>query len=633
MRSPFFSIPLLLILVFGFSATGQKTEQYQGTYRLGNWEGWAQFDYRTVNEKRLKQGAFEMHSNLPLSRLAQSLTLRSAQGQFRDDQAHGAWLWQQAQGEAEKLGRLKEGFYQIPLSGQELQLQGTLDQARAVQDWQMLRITYHNGAVGDSLAQHQLQFSDQGLLQSFVSRQDSLSLRGSFDAEQRLSGTWELHLPADSLLHLQFEKGLLRYCSWGHAADSLRLWTSKENMASLDFGPAFLQVLRLQTAMDNGDSSFLHALMQLEKSWHIFERDWRQARELSADFLSPKKTWPKSWQGKLPLFALSEKEKKALRAIAGVLRETDSLYQAYAQNSQLDVLREKNPSLEQQWGKIEQWHTREWHALDSLQELERQQLFQHLNRSKLSQAFFEKQLWGAFSAEQTRDSSSASGLGQIAAWAQEQEQALSIKIKELQASLDQAAKQQKLSDAEIILKRRYKLWQTKLDSCQKSSEESPLMAESYWQQLRQQGENWYREFENTEDPAARLDKALALQACFKHMISLAEALAQVPEQYAGVKRAYTQEVWNPYTYTTMEEIVKERLFKSYQNLLLPSLMQSISEKASCADLQAQAQSLTELRDRMLELRDGDSEELERMLRRSPELSDILQTMELQWPWR
>lgn len=146
-----------------------------------------------------------------------------------------------------------------------------------------------------------------------------------------------------------------------------------------------------------------------------------------------------------------------------------------------------------------------------------------------------------------------------------------------------------------------------------------------------------QETDNTFADYAKLDlnekvnKLAEVNRCFQSYLNFYEVLAELPEQRKLLDSIYTRTVWNPFTFTDMNEIVKERLFNAYDKVLFPYLLDQIEAQLGCATVNKIVHDIPRVFERMLELRDMDTKDIEKELKREndPLVVETILQMELQ----
>lgn len=131
-----------------------------------------------------------------------------------------------------------------------------------------------------------------------------------------------------------------------------------------------------------------------------------------------------------------------------------------------------------------------------------------------------------------------------------------------------------------------------------------------------------------KDLETRSQEIGSLIECYKNYLALYDALKKVPLRLERVEEAYTRTLWNPYTYTYMDERVKERVYRAYEQVVLPAVLEDLKSNLNCSTVQYKPQNFVELYNRMLEIRDQDTKQVERQLRRTNDFGEIVELLEL-----
>ncbi|MGM0478482.1 MAG: hypothetical protein ACQERC_04595 [Bacteroidota bacterium] len=126
----------------------------------------------------------------------------------------------------------------------------------------------------------------------------------------------------------------------------------------------------------------------------------------------------------------------------------------------------------------------------------------------------------------------------------------------------------------------------------------------------------------------KINRLAEINACFRSMIEFYFLLEDIPDRRKSIEEMYTRTVWNPFTYTDMEETVKERLYNAYNDYLFPHLMDRIEAELSCNTIDEILEDIPALLDKMEELREQDTQEKEKNLRREDDIETIKNIFEL-----
>lgn len=118
----------------------------------------------------------------------------------------------------------------------------------------------------------------------------------------------------------------------------------------------------------------------------------------------------------------------------------------------------------------------------------------------------------------------------------------------------------------------------------------------------------------------------SLQHCYSEYLGLYHALVDYNSRLEQLDQQYTRSIWNPYTFTYMDERVKERLYRAFEETVLPYVWENARRQLSCDGLSTRLNPLEQLLNRMAELRQEDTKTLENHLRKSR--NDVHKCLEL-----
>ena len=99
------------------------------------------------------------------------------------------------------------------------------------------------------------------------------------------------------------------------------------------------------------------------------------------------------------------------------------------------------------------------------------------------------------------------------------------------------------------------------------------------------------------------------------MFELTTTVSLTTKRQKEIKALYIDAVWNPFTSTVMNEDVKPRIITAYKNVLIPYLLDEVEHNLSCKKVSQLSKLYNGVYDRMLELREEETNKLERKLRK------------------
>ncbi len=127
---------------------------------------------------------------------------------------------------------------------------------------------------------------------------------------------------------------------------------------------------------------------------------------------------------------------------------------------------------------------------------------------------------------------------------------------------------------------------------------------------------------SADEKIARID---TLIACFAEVITTYQRLARLPLRLQSLDELYTRSIWNPYTFTFMEERVKGRVYQAFEEVVLPYVLEDMRQHVRCGRMDTKQDNLVQLYRRMQALREQDTKDMAKQLRR---VNDPLLLIEL-----
>ncbi|MEX2596299.1 MAG: hypothetical protein WEC59_05150, partial [Salibacteraceae bacterium] len=119
-----------------------------------------------------------------------------------------------------------------------------------------------------------------------------------------------------------------------------------------------------------------------------------------------------------------------------------------------------------------------------------------------------------------------------------------------------------------------------------------------------------------------------IKTCFSELIALYDAQAKYPQKLKRIDEMYIRTTWNPYTFTDMDERVKERVYSAFESVLLPYFLEEQAVNLSCKNMVEKRENMDHLLNKMLDLRDQDTKEMEKALRRQGGRNEVLNIFKL-----
>lgn len=112
----------------------------------------------------------------------------------------------------------------------------------------------------------------------------------------------------------------------------------------------------------------------------------------------------------------------------------------------------------------------------------------------------------------------------------------------------------------------------------------------------------------------KLQQVEPLMACTEKLIHLYHVQDQMPRRLKRIEELYTRTVWNPFTMTYIDERMKERVYLAFSEELMTWFLTEVDKNISCSSTFDWKETFTTIYNRMIDLRNQDTKDIERALR-------------------
>lgn len=653
----------LLAFLFGFLSglqlEAQQAQSFQGDYFLGARKGEAQFAYRMDGQDTILQGDFQWQSSDLEDIRRRSFTYWQMQGHLENGLPAQQWFLRRGRYKPQGQGNLQERTFVLPLSGGEWLAQGAWSKGQARDEWSVLDLRIDSSAVSDTLLQSVFHFAEGQATGSFQIASTGAHWQGQISPRSRPVDTWrwKSKRKAGERLDWIFDQGelqrLLYYASSEAAPDTLyRRQPANQPGAefrSLEMNERFFTWLRIMKEAQQGesapsafgplaqDSAAQNAAAQARRLWQRSIGAYERVDSLMTLLAEVKIiVLPRA---RLRYYALSEDQEEIIRKLRATRERIDSLQKGLLQNAQVKLQGLSHPGLAWYRKGVDTLRRHYGGKLDSLEKYLRLDLWEYLppdSRARLlevpredlslrwssrPQGKWHQRSWTQPILAEGADTP----LGRLSDYAQALETALLGMSDSIQHRLQRKAQAKELVQLEDSLMQRWEDYRDVLDSLQLQAR-APVQEKELWQAFLGYGRQELEHYSALEDDEQQRREARRLLECLEAGEAWARTIAGIPPKLAQMENVYTRKVWNPYTYTDMEEQVKERLYRAYREKLIPYYLKRAREEQDCGTMERYRRELKRLHERMLDLREERTDRLERKIKRRKEAPEIMELL-------
>ncbi|MGF1556961.1 hypothetical protein [Paucihalobacter sp.] len=127
------------------------------------------------------------------------------------------------------------------------------------------------------------------------------------------------------------------------------------------------------------------------------------------------------------------------------------------------------------------------------------------------------------------------------------------------------------------------------------------------------------------------DKKITIETyntCLNQLSFLWDELVEFDKKAKRLDEEYTRISFNPFLMADISERLKERVYRAYEEHLLPYALNDIKDNLSCETLEGKIENLDMIYNRMMNIRDNDTKFEEANLRREKDVEKIMEVLKL-----
>jgi hypothetical protein len=652
-----------LLIVFTINALSAQTKQtYKGTLQLNSdLLGEADYQYLISKKDTLKHGSFFFnYFNVDTlnDNLKKSLTIS---GNYNNGLKNGKWVYSYKSLKAEKSFEVKNYDVVFLSTGKELLVNGNFNNGKANGVWSAAEYSIKKSEVADTITFMQANYQNGRAVGAILGKSGKIGFSGSLNQEGLAHGEWILtHKYTDNSKlteHRFFDNGLLKdhylviegdtvtmlYIGIDNTIDEGETWeisplnsryfrTIKSANMGIDSSKCRNgQVISFKDTTDffiNQSNVFLeHSLSLL---LHHNKKNIWELTEGSDPISLP--------SVKLRKYPMDKQEEKNLKISADYINTSLEFISDFFDNADIAIDRHTVKQLSLYYEVMSE-HKSKVNYLNNLVQQFTDPSFKYINRKEIFDVLSCNILYPLTIHYEYKDFKFEDDY-KFPELADEEDYSLVVReileeivddltaiAREIEEILTKSKKQTKLSDKEKNLV-------TKRDSIialysNENKDEAynqyhTAISENVILYVNNAFRNYAKlEFEN------KIDTIDFYLTCFEAIVNLYGKQSEIPKKLERLDETYTRVIWNPYTFTDMEERVKERLYKTFETILMPFYLSDLESSINCNSLPNKFNNFELIYRRMMILRDQDTKELEKELRKVSDPRKVIDILGLE----
>jgi hypothetical protein len=599
---------LFATLLLVSEAQAQDTLAYSGPYSVGPLVGRADFDYTQRRSDTLRNGAFRMQGASAADLLAGTDSTFSFSGSFRRDVPVGPWRFHFGAYSLDGSARVVDHRYLLRTRGRAHAATGRLKQGTLDSTWLQEEVSILDSEPVDTTFRSEIVFVEGTPQQAFRLEGEENVLLGRFKRDGLAHDTWTLYADMLTRENWYFVDGRLDRIEIVGEEGSETIPVLPDNLdrtALVELNERYFRLLELWQLTQGREDPFRDskATELLVRNANLYRRVTEVVEDLGGDRPSP------LFGVRVPDLPLSRDEVASLDAIGEALTEIDTIRRLLESNMTFAVLETADPEVAALRARLGEVTGSTLDPIRRVDEAREQNILGYLPREAYLNFLYPED--------------PPANLGAVAANARE---ALE-RVREIRSALNEKLNTEERRQVLTALDEQLMYEYGVLDSLVSARSEN-LPQENELDQLLGAARRQLADYASMEDIVAKRDRARDLIDCMVEFDALALTLADLPQRREEIEELYTDQVWNNFTATVMEERVKRRLTEAYSERLLPYLTGRISPTLDCAEVARLNRQINGLHARMITLRTEDTEELEDQLRDTEDPRAILDLLRL-----
>lgn len=629
-------MPMLLLTLSG---QGQERQHYSGPLQIGQYSGNADFDYLISDGDTIYDGDFRFQKSSFETVLQKRDTSFSITGDFDRGTAKGPWRFRFNAFQSDKNTKLVDFEYRVLVSGIQEEGSGALSAGAPDGNWVYEVNRIKASEVESVLFKSEMTFDVGVPQQNFKIASDSVVLVGRFLRNGLAHDEWS-SFAVNSVAETEtwfFNEGLLQrilIVSDGTSKEIPVFENSSQPLRTIILDKNYIKIV--SSAVRVSGNSLHHkkgiaGLLVRNESY--YNKLGKILSEMGSTDFSPK------YKVKVPYKPLDSLESAQLNTIVKDYEVAEGIARNLLNNSHLNIVKRSDPEVRYFYGVAATIKKEFLEPLRPLVTFQKDSIVPYLKLSDLlteirSNGRPEKRIvvkGDSLQADRTfeLDNSEAfaidgedlNSVGQLVAYAK-------ASMLSIEASLsDQLTSEESilaLNSLEVDLIRKNDSLVRHIDSLQKILPSSYNKALENIKAFADNALSSYAAMENLEQ---KLVYGNTLDVCMKSLMTLADTLGRLPNEIQIIDSLYTDNIWNPFMATLMEETVKKRIINAHTKIVIPYFLERIATDLSCDNVKDISNGIASANDMVVALREQDTKKLERKLRRAKEPLEILSLLE------
>ena len=642
------AIFLFFILNFDVDCCfSQVAEKYSGEAYFGGELFDAEFEFYESDGDTVYHGLFLLNRPLTDHKIEDPFNFLTVEGKFHKGSPDKKWKVSTGEFSVNGKAEYRNYSYIKQVEGIEMHTTAHFDRGRRTKTWKMYEWEIQASEVKDTLLTAEIGF-EQDLLFGPLKFQDPIHLlTGRIGTEERATGTWEFSKRSEEsdgneLVHKwKFSEARLtnKVVSSGDTEFNYKIFSDTLTNGESEFieiSRKFFEIVRL-TASINNEEIFDEA--------HFgdgFKEFYSETVDLilSSDsllFVAAGKSVSFPVMTKVFKFPFSRQERRDLEKTKEAAASVRDLIDLIERDPQISLARISTPEVSWYMGVVHLIDERYLAPIHEALRLFDKGVLEYIDRDAYisTRINFVPEIKGEAEVED----STVTVEYPFQAYENQAEEApvrrlrnlaegLVSEIELINDSLElfifEIRKEEELTGKEGELFERFEELQALADSVL-TEELDQLAGFKLGKEMNDFLKSKVADYASIESSTERMQVVEGILACLDKTENLILVLESSLQNYYATRDAYKRQVFNPYTYTYMEETMKPTIFKSFEKVLLPGLYRNVKQ-LNCENAGEIKQNFSTLFDGMNGVLNKDTKREQRQIKRADDPAEAAEIL-------
>ena len=637
---------LWLLLVFNHSLYGQMELTYKGPYKVGRYEGKAEFGYKLINGDTIFDGSFQMqHADLE-DLLSRRDNYFYFEGSFQNDVPDGFWRFQFGDFTVDdtELLQVLDYHYKVKTSGIYHETSGNILEGTPHGTWTQVTRQIVESQVEEMLFESSIDFNRGVPQKSFRIKNARRTLMGRFLRDGLAHDVWELYSgeATEVVESWHFTDGILEKISMrkDDAPVTLNVYSASiDNPQIINLDEKYLDIIKLNQRLTG------HGPVELTGDMYsLLIENAKHYRKINNILINlDNSRFKPEFKVKVQHIPLNESELYQLDSIKAYYTKSKRISEELLKSTQLNILKMSDSEAFFLLSVVEVLSQKHLALLEEVTGFYNRNILAYVPRERLL-----SKLWpheplsttievtnelvdsvltrsyeGPNAADYRFEKDGIAGIYELAGYVAGSLASIHTQLNE---KLTNEQRQAQLMMLEEALIAEVTALNNLVDSLRETTTGEPRGALI---SLKRAATQELSEYSAMKDQTGKPDQARILTTCFDQMQELSLKISRLQAKMDEIEVAYTDQVWNPFTATVMSEQVKRHITDAYREILIPYLLNELNNALTCSNTPRLLLLLEYTHKRMLELREEDTGKLERKLKRESDPLAIMQLFNIQ----